>query len=158
MIFLSIDRDPSSYVTDARFSSFNATISDFIATGCAYSNDAKCSIFKTDMSNFIAVSYANDARFSSSTHIWRISLQQVMHMQMMQGLNANMANFIAASYLFYLFIEVFKFNANKSKKEGKDQESIQSSTTPDPGCQWESDNFTIRHHKREPRGQPFPSR
>ena len=47
---------------------------------------------------------------------------------------------------------------HESKKEGKDQESIQSSTTPDPGYQWESDNFTIRHHKREPRGQPFPSR
>ena len=26
----------------------------------------------------------------------------------------------------------------ESKKEGKDQESIQSSTTPDPGYQWES--------------------
>ena len=33
------------------------------------------------------------------------------------------------------------------KKEGKDQKSTQSSTTPDPGHQWESDNFTIRHHK-----------
>ena len=46
----------------------------------------------------------------------------------------------------------------RSKKENKDQESIQLSTTPDPGYQWESDNVTIRHHKREPRGQPFPSR
>ena len=46
----------------------------------------------------------------------------------------------------------------KSKKKGKDQESIQSSTTPDPGYQWESDNLTIRHHKQKPRGQPFPSR
>ena len=45
----------------------------------------------------------------------------------------------------------------QSKKEGKDQELIQSSTTPDPGYQWESDNVTIRHHKREPRG-PFPRR
>ena len=45
-----------------------------------------------------------------------------------------------------------------SKKESKDQELIQSSTTPGPGYQWESDNFTIRHHKREPRGQPFPSK
>ena len=35
--------------------------------------------------------------------------------------------------------------------------SIQSSTTPDQGYQWESDNFTIGHHKREPRGQSFPS-
>ena len=43
----------------------------------------------------------------------------------------------------------------RSKTEDKDQESIQSSTTPDQGYQWESDNFTIRHHKREPRGQPF---
>ena len=46
----------------------------------------------------------------------------------------------------------------QSKKDGEDQESIQSSTTPDPGYQWESDNVTIRHHKRQPRGQPFPSR
>ena len=47
---------------------------------------------------------------------------------------------------------------HKVRKMGKDQEPIQSNTTPDPGYQWESDNFTIRHHKREPRGQPFPSR
>ena len=46
----------------------------------------------------------------------------------------------------------------KSKKEGKDQESIQSSTTPDPGYQRESSKLTIRHHKREARGQPFSSR
>ena len=46
---------------------------------------------------------------------------------------------------------------NQCKKEGKDQESIQTSTTSDPGYQWESDNGTIRHHKREPRGQQFPS-
>ena len=31
----------------------------------------------------------------------------------------------------------------QSKKEGKYQESIQSSTTSDPGYQWESDNVTI---------------
>ena len=39
------------------------------------------------------------------------------------------------------------FLCKQSKKEGKDQESIQSSTTPDPGYQWESDRFSIRHHK-----------
>ena len=38
---------------------------------------------------------------------------------------------------------------SQSKKKGKYQESIQSNTTPDPGYQWESDNFSIRHHKRE---------
>ena len=40
----------------------------------------------------------------------------------------------------------------QSKKKCKDQESIQSSTTPDPGYQWESDNFTIRHNKGDPKG------
>ena len=43
------------------------------------------------------------------------------------------------------------------KKGGKDQESIQSSTTPDPGYhmeRWQKH----KHHKQEPRGQPFPSR
>ena len=43
--------------------------------------------------------------------------------------------------------------SHQSKKEGKDQESIQSHTTPYPGYQLESDNVTIRHHTREPRGQ-----
>ena len=41
----------------------------------------------------------------------------------------------------------------QSKENGKDQESIQSSTTPDPGYQWESNKLLVRHHKREPRGQ-----
>ena len=57
-----------------------------------------------------------------------------------------------------LMVDTDMIDSCQSKKEGKDQESIQSSTKPDPGYQWESDNFTIRHHKREPRGQPFPSR
>ena len=52
------------------------------------------------------------------------------------------------------FPEKFGF---KSKKEGKDQELIQSSTTPDPGYQWESNKLTIRHYKREQRGHPFPA-
>ena len=47
----------------------------------------------------------------------------------------------------------FRRMCNQSKKEGKNQESIQSSTTPDPGYQWESDNVTTRHHKQETRGQ-----
>ena len=41
----------------------------------------------------------------------------------------------------------------QSKKDGKDQESIQSSTTPDPGYKLESNKLLVRHHKREPRGQ-----
>ena len=36
----------------------------------------------------------------------------------------------------------------QSKKDGKDQESIQSSTTPDPRYQWESNKLTVRHHRR----------
>ena len=34
-----------------------------------------------------------------------------------------------------------------SKNEGKDQESIQSSTTPDPGYQWESDKNNLLRKK-----------
>ena len=41
-------------------------------------------------------------------------------------------------------------NVDQSKKEGKDQELIQSSTTPDPGYQWESDNVTIADFKGLP--------
>ena len=35
-------------------------------------------------------------------------------------------------------------NSSQSKKEGKDKDSIQSSTTPDPGYQWESDNAIVK--------------
>ena len=35
----------------------------------------------------------------------------------------------------------------QSKKESKDQELIQSSNTPVPGYQWESNKLKIRHHK-----------
>ena len=59
----------------------------------------------------------------------------------------------------YLEEETQNTNSHmKVKKKGKDQESIKSSTTPDPGYQWETDNITIRHHKTEQRGQLFPSR
>ena len=50
------------------------------------------------------------------------------------------------------------FQSIESKKKGKVQESMQLSTTPDPGYQWAADNVTIRHHKQKQRGQPFPSR
>ena len=61
--------------------------------------------------------------------------------------------------LFSEGVEYLEYtNLSESNKEGKHQESIQSSTTSDPGYQWESDNVTIRLPKREPRGQPFPSR
>ena len=44
---------------------------------------------------------------------------------------------------------------NISKKNGKEKESIQSSTTPDPKYHMRSEKITIRHHKQEPRGKPF---
>ena len=36
-----------------------------------------------------------------------------------------------------------KLKSNESKQGCKVQESIQSSTTPDPGYQWESDKLTV---------------
>ena len=48
-------------------------------------------------------------------------------------------------YTHAFFFIYFYLQAHvQSKKEGKDQESIQSSTTPDPGYQWERDNVKIR--------------
>ena len=43
-------------------------------------------------------------------------------------------------------LEMFKIllHVYKSKEEDKDQESIQSSTTPDPGYQWESNTSQTR--------------
>ena len=43
----------------------------------------------------------------------------------------------------------------QSNKGGKDQESIQSSTILTQDTTWESENKTIKHHKQEPRCQPF---
>ena len=91
-------------------------------------------------------------------------------------LNSNLSEILSISQIskrlaifenlskMYLNLEIIsnrkfrvKLNSN-GKKEGKDQEMIQSNTTPGPGYQWESDNVTIRHQKRELRGQPFPNR
>ena len=65
---------------------------------------------------------------------------------------------VGSSYRKPFQLTLVMLNIISTKKEDKDQESIHSSTTPDPGYQWESDNFTVKHHKREPRGQLFHSR
>ena len=54
--------------------------------------------------------------------------------------------------------DTVEFNASVNQSKGcKYQESTQSSTTPNPGFQWESDKLTVRHHKREPRVSLFPA-
>ena len=45
----------------------------------------------------------------------------------------------------------------QSKYECKDQESIQSSTTPDPGYQWESDKLTVDTTNESKEVSPFPA-
>ena len=50
---------------------------------------------------------------------------------------------------WYLIVSI----PNRCKKCDKDQESIQSGTTPDPGYH----KHTIKHHKQGPRGSPFPA-
>ena len=45
---------------------------------------------------------------------------------------------------------------NKVRMQISGIDTIKPSTIPDPGYQWESNK--LRHHKREPTGQPFPSR
>ena len=46
---------------------------------------------------------------------------------------------------------------NESKSWCKDQESIQSSTTPDPGYQWESDKLTEDTTNESQEVSPFPA-
>ena len=46
-----------------------------------------------------------------------------------------------------IYWRIRNYILERSKKGCKDQESIQSSTTPDPGYQWESDKLIVRHHK-----------
>ena len=54
--------------------------------------------------------------------------------------------------------EILQSNTvDQSKKGGIDQKLILSSTTPDPGYHMGKRQNKIKHHKREPRGQPFPS-
>ena len=47
------------------------------------------------------------------------------------------------------------FSSHKSKKGCKDQETIQSSTTPDPGYHMGKLQKCNEHHQQEPRGQPL---
>ena len=44
-----------------------------------------------------------------------------------------------------------------SKKGSKDQESIQSSTTPVKGTKWESNKITINITNKSKKVSPFPS-
>ena len=39
----------------------------------------------------------------------------------------------------------------------KDRKSIQSSTTPDPGYQWESDKLTVNTSNESQEASPFPA-
>ena len=45
----------------------------------------------------------------------------------------------------------------QSKQGCKDQESIQSSTTPDQGYQWESDKLTVDTTNESQEVSPFPA-
>ena len=47
-------------------------------------------------------------------------------------------------YPTVIYLNKANSSDTESKKEGKEQKSIQSSTTADPGYQWESDNVTGR--------------
>ena len=53
---------------------------------------------------------------------------------------------------------IFNNDTSAKYKRGQISGIDKSSTTPDPGYQWKSNNLTIKHHNREPRGQSFPSR
>ena len=48
-------------------------------------------------------------------------------------------------------------DSKKNKQGWKDQESIQSTTTPDTGYQWESDKLTVDTTNESQEVSPFPA-
>ena len=65
------------------------------------------------------------------------------------------------SYLHYIILLrmlVPTSGLRKSKKESKNQESIQSSTTPFPGYQMGKYQNRNKNHTQEPRGQQATAR
>ena len=65
---------------------------------------------------------------------------------------------ISEKYEHYILLGELNFDMlDKSKYWYKDQESIQSSTTPDPGYQWESDKLTEDTTNESQEVSPFPA-
>ena len=62
-------------------------------------------------------------------------------------------------HLHFLGVAILVFKVFiKVRKRAKIRNRYnQAPHLPVPGYQWESENVTIRYHKRESRGQPFPS-
>ena len=58
---------------------------------------------------------------------------------------------------FFLLECIVQSSFIKSKRWCKDQESIQSSTTPDPRYQWESDKLTEDTTNESQEVSPFPA-
>ena len=60
-------------------------------------------------------------------------------------------------HFYFCLFEDVTYCRDLSKKRCKDQESIQSSTTPDPGYQWESDKLTEDTTNESQEVSPFPA-
>ena len=59
--------------------------------------------------------------------------------------------------MIFILLKEIVLHTGKSKQWCKDQESIQSSTTPDPGYQWESDKLTEDTTNESQEVSPFPA-
>ena len=92
------------------------------------------------------------------TPLGRQSVLCKMKIKMLILILPSFSFFPSVTLIYYTWTFFLSKISQQSKKEGKDQESIQSITEPDPGYQWESDNVTNTHQKRESRGLPYPSR
>ena len=69
------------------------------------------------------------------------------------GLPVNLIS-VVKTLIFCQYVRNVAMNV-MSNKRGKTQESIQSSTTSDPGYLMGKCQNTIKHHRRESKGQPF---
>ena len=73
-------------------------------------------------------------------HVSVLGISSVLRLLFRLSMAIRLAPFVKLDYSNFKIILIPQ--SCESKKRGKDQESIQSSTTPDPGFQWERDNFT----------------
>ena len=109
-----------------------------------------CAYAQSDQSLCLSLKYSMKVKLLTEHHHESLSLKEAAQAR----LNLHLSNYHIVRNLSF----ALEPPCMQSKLGCKDQEMIQSSTTPDPGYQWKSDKFTVRHHKQEPRGQSFPSR
>ena len=102
--------------------------------------------------------WSDSLDFGNSKHTNYSRIKLINQFLVIVHRHAPMTSQSMKSKITVLYLHVYLYK-NKSKGEAKDQESIQSSITPDPVHNMvKEQNPKKRSHTRAPRGHSFPSR